>query len=81
MAKFARVGYGHDGRGAGSTGEGYIYVVNDNVRAGDILQPIAHNAHSKKAFVTTGKVLKKEDVGASTVAKEDSVKGQQMKTE
>ena len=51
MAKFARVGYGHDGRGAGATGEGYIYLVNDNVRAGDILQPIAHNKKSGKEIL------------------------------
>ena len=86
MAKFARVGYGHDGRGAGATGEGYIYLVNDNVRAGDILQPIAHNKKSGKAFVTTGQVLRKSDVDKSaenkdfaTVAKVGSAKGNDMK--
>lgn len=83
MAKFARVGYGHDGRGAGATGDGYIYLVNDNVRAGDVIQPIAHNKESGRAFVTTGKILKKSQTAnnVSTVADPNSAKGQDMKTE
>lgn len=75
MAKFARVGYGSDGRGVGrlSNEGGYLYVVNDHVRTNDIIQPIAHNWKSGKAFVTTGMV--------HHAYKEDSVKGQQAKVD
>ena len=73
--KFAKVGYGHDGRGIGLTGNeqpsGYTYLVNDNVRTGDVIQPIATNWKSGRQFVTTGKILHS--------FKEASVKGQQAK--
>lgn len=54
MAKFATVGYGSSGQGVGKDGEGYTYVVNDNVRVGQRLQVIA-TSHGKepKKFVTT----------------------------
>lgn len=75
MAKFAKVGYGSDGRGIGKTGgenpQGYTYVVNDNVRAGNIIQPVATNWRSGKKFATTGVVLH--------AYKENSVKGQDAK--
>lgn len=57
MAKFVKVGYGHDGRGLGGTTDGYTYVVNDNVNKGNIIQPIATQWKSGTKFVTTGQVL------------------------
>ena len=70
MAKFALVGYGSDGRGVGRTQQGYTYVVNDNVRTGDTIQPIATSRKGRK-FVTTGVV--------NHAYKETSVKGQEAK--
>ena len=43
--------------------------MNDNVRTGDIIQPVATNWKSRKQFATTGKVLHSY--------KESSVKGQE----
>ena len=70
MAKFALVGYGSDGRGVGKTQQGYTYVVNDNVRTGDTIQPIATSRKGRK-FATTGVV--------NHAYKETSVKGQEAK--
>ena len=70
MAKFALVGYGSDGRGLGRTEQGYTYVVNDNVRTGDTIQPIATSRKGRK-FATTGVV--------NHSYKETSVKGQEAK--
>ena len=70
MAKFALVGYGSDGRGVGTTQQGYTYVVNDNVRTGDTIQPIATSRKGRK-FATTGVV--------NHAYKETSVKGQEAK--
>lgn len=56
MAKIALVGYGSKGNGIGRTEDGYAYVVNDNVRTGQTLQPVATNWRSGRQFVTTGKV-------------------------
>lgn len=70
MAKFALVGYGSDGRGVGKTQQGYTYVVNDNVRTGDTIQPIATSKKGRK-FATTGVV--------NHAYKETSVKGQGAK--
>lgn len=70
MAKFALVGYGSDGRGIGTTQQGYTYVVNDNVRTGDTIQPIATSRKGRK-FATTGVV--------NHAYKETSVKGQGAK--
>ena len=70
MAKFALVGYGSDGRGVGTTQQGYTYVVNDNVRTGDTIQPIATSRKGRN-FVTTGVV--------NHAYKETSVKGQEAK--
>lgn len=53
--KIAKVGYGRDGRGVGKTDGGYAYLVNNNVRTGDVIQPIATSSKGRK-FVTTGKV-------------------------
>ena len=53
--KIAKVGYGRDGRGVGKTDGGYAYLVNNNVRTGDVIQPIATSSRGRK-FVTTGKV-------------------------
>ena len=55
MAKIAKVGYGSRGQGVGQT-DGYTYVVNDNVRTGDIIQVVATQHISQKKFATTGKV-------------------------
>lgn len=57
MAKFAQVGYGSNGEGTGKQGTGYTYVVNDNVRTGDIINPSVIHYSSKKIFATTGKVI------------------------
>ena len=57
MAKFAQVGYGSKGDGIGKTENGYIYVVNDNVRTGATIYPSVIHAKSGKIFGTTGKVL------------------------
>lgn len=54
MAKFAKCGYGSDGRGLGRTTDGYTYVVNDNVRKNDVLQVIATSPRGRK-FATTAK--------------------------
>lgn len=76
MAKFAKVGYGHDGRGLGRTvneeTEGYTYLVNDNVRTGDVIQPVATSKKGRK-FATTGKILHSY--------RENSVKGQEAKAD
>lgn len=70
MAKFALVGYGSDGRGVGKTRQGYTYVVNDNVRTGDTIQPIA-TSRKRRKFATTGVI--------NHAYKETSVKGQKAK--
>lgn len=57
--KFAQVGYGSEGKGTGKQGEGYTYLVNDNVRVGNKLTPIVKHAVSEKIFVTTGLVISK----------------------
>lgn len=73
--KFAKVGYGSNGQGLGKTANenpsGYTYLVNDTVRTGDRIQPIATNWKNGKKFATTGKVLHSFN--------ENSVKGQQAK--
>ena len=71
MAKFARVGYGSQGQGLGKNPEGYVYVVNDNVRVGNRIQVVATSQLGRK-FGTTAKVLDK-------TFSENSVKGQQAK--
>lgn len=70
MAKLAQVGYGSDGRGTGKSAEGYTYVVNDNVRTGDVIQVIATSRAGRK-FATTGSPLH--------TYKETSVKGKLAK--
>lgn len=72
MAKFVNVGYGSDGRGVGKTQNGYTYIVNDNVRKGDKLQPVATSSRGRK-FVTTGVV--------NETHKENSVKGREISAE
>lgn len=55
--KFAQIGYGHDGRGTGTTnGQGYTYLVSDNVRKNQVMQVIA-TSRNKRVFPTTGQVL------------------------
>lgn len=89
MAKFARVGYGRDGRGMGKLEDkgGYLYVVNDNVRTHDVIQPIAHNYKSQKAYVTTGMVnhafqqnsVKGREAQVDVLSKGDKQVGEQIK--
>lgn len=55
MAKIAKCGYGSRGEGLGKTTDGYTYVVNDNVRTGDILQVVATSRKGNK-FATTAQV-------------------------
>lgn len=58
MVKFAQVGYGTQGQGVKGDGSGYTYIVNDNVRQGDILQvAVIHHGENGTIFGTTGKVL------------------------
>lgn len=68
MAKIAICGYGHDGRGTGTTVDGYAYVVNDNVNVGDRLQVIATNWRSGRKFATTA--------SPNRVVRENSAEGQ-----
>ena len=70
MAKLAKVGYGSQGQGIGKTENGYTYVVNDNVRVGDVIQPIATSPAERK-FVTTGMIR--------GTMKETTAKGQKEK--
>lgn len=73
MAKFVKVGYGSDGRGMGTTIDGYTYVVDDNVRTGQTIYPSVKHYISQTIFGTTGKVL-------STTG-ENTVNGRIMKQE
>lgn len=57
--KFAQVGYGSQGQGAGEDGEGYTYIVSDNVRTGDTLTPVVKHHKNGKVFITTGQILAK----------------------
>lgn len=66
MAKIALCGYGHDGRGTGTTTDGYAYIVNNNVNVGDRLQVIATSRKNRK-FVTTA--------SPNRVIREDSAEG------
>lgn len=72
MAKIVKCGYGHDGRGVGKTVDGYSYVVNDNIRTGQVIQVISTSSNQKK-FPTTAKTLH--------AYKENSVLGQDAKRE
>jgi hypothetical protein len=69
MAKIALCGYGSQGQGVGK-GNGYSYVVNDNVRTGDKIQVVSTSRAGKK-FGTTAVPLH--------TYKENSVKGQKAK--
>ena len=59
MAKIAKVGYGSDGRGLGRTKneepEGWTYIVNDNVQAGQRIQAVATSKKGRQ-FATTALV-------------------------
>lgn len=72
MAKFAQCGYGSQGQGLGRTTDGYTYVVNDNVRTGDVIQVISTSRAGKK-FATTAVPLH--------TYKENGKKGQLAKQE
>lgn len=71
MAKIAICGYGHDGRGTGPYGDGYAYLVNDNVNKGDVLQVIATSRKGNK-FATTAQSLETH--------RENSIEGSMAKT-
>lgn len=75
--KFAQVGYGSKGQGAGASGTGYTYLVNDNVRSGDKIQPIVHHAKNQAIFSTHGKVL----TASKNLESSTSVRGDLMKHE
>lgn len=72
MAKFAKCGYGSQGQGLGKTTDGYTYVVNDNVRTGDVIQVVSTSKKGNK-FATTAVPLH--------TYKETSKKGQLAKQE
>lgn len=73
MAKFAQCGYGSMGQGVNpQNGEGYTYVVNDNVRVGQRLQVISTARDNKTKFVTTAVPLH--------TYSEKSVSGKEQKT-
>lgn len=72
MAKIAKCGYGSDGRGLGATTDGYTYIVNDNVKTGDIIQVVSTSRAGKK-FATTAVPLH--------AYKENSVMGQKAKSD
>jgi hypothetical protein len=67
IMKFAQVGYGSEGQGAGQDGEGYTYIVSDNVRTGDMLTPIVKHAKNGTIFVTTGQVLSRKSNFSETI--------------
>lgn len=71
--KFAQVGYGSQGQGAGKDGEGYTYLVSDNVRTGDTLNPAFRHWKNGKIVGTTGKVLSSTK---TTTKKADDIKEQ-----
>lgn len=68
MAKFANITYGTKGES-----EEYTYVVNDNVRTGDYIQPSVKHYKSGKIFGTTGIV--------QSATKTTTAKGQKLKQE
>lgn len=55
--KFAQVGYGRFGQNVWKKKEGYTYIVNDNVRKGDTINPSVVHHISGNIFATTGKIL------------------------
>lgn len=80
MAKLALVGFGTGSKdsknhgkndGLGPHGTGYTYVVNDNVRTGDRLNPVVLHRNKKTVFVTTGRVV-------ATAKNTSTEKGQEM---
>ena len=60
--KFANVTYGTHGDSAE-----YTYLVNDNVKAGEVLQPSVIHYQSKKVFATTGIVQNFHESVSSSV--------------
>lgn len=74
MAKFAQCGYGSKGEGVGKNPDGYTYVVNDNVRTGDIIQVISTSQRGRK-FATTAVPLHtyKETSKKGQLAKQDAM--------
>lgn len=75
MAKFAKCGYGSQGQGMGPFNHGYTYIVNDNVRTGDVIQVAATNRWSKKKFGTTAQIKDQR------LYSENTLKGQLAKQE
>lgn len=69
MAKLAQCGYGSKGQGVGKT-DGYTYVVNDNVRTGDVIQVVSTSKKGRK-FATTAVPLH--------TFKENTAKGQRAR--
>ena len=78
MAKIAQCGYGSQGQGVGKTGNGYTYVVSDNVRTGDQIQVIATSTRYDKEQqrrVSTGRKFATTAV-PKHIFKENTAKGQ-----
>lgn len=73
--KFAQVGYGSEGQGKGENGTGYTYLVNDNVRTGDTINPSVIHWRSGNIFGTTGKIL------PQGLTKTTSKKGQELQAD
>lgn len=70
MAKLAQVTYGLGGKG-----EAYTYVVNDNVRAGQVINPIVKHYKSGNTFATTGIIQEAVERNSTTgQSLEDGVK-------
>lgn len=65
MAKLAQVTYGLDGQG-----KPYTYVVNDNIRAGQVINPIVKHYQSGNTFATTGII--------QASVQRDSLRGQSL---
>ena len=72
MAKIAICGYGSRGQGVKKDGEGYAYVVNDNVRTKQRLQVIS-TSRAQRKFLTTAVPL--------NIYNEGSVLGKEAKKE
>ena len=77
--KFAQVGYGSEGQGAGKEGEGYTYIVSDNVRTGDKINPVVKHAKNGAIFVTTGQVLSRRAYNKGELI--DTEKGETLTTD
>ena len=76
MAKFAKIGYGvkNPSENIGKTVDGYVYVVNDTVRTGDVIQVVSTSRAGRK-FATSAVPLHtyKELSKKGQIAKQDAM--------